>query len=187
MKTTTLLTNKIIAWLLFLVGSLSIFGVLVLAIAYWGDLKTTPRESPKVALQQPKPQVKTERIETAELIPVDQIKADEQPTPPATKYESVDAYFKDAYPNPLSHRFNKPRYERDVSTSRKKKIIERDGGCCLVCGSTYKLEVDHRIALMNNGDNSDENLGTLCDSCHTIKTRLDWKVKKQRRKRGEYH
>ena len=70
--------------------------------------------------------------------------------------------------------------KRDVSERTKKEVKKRDGGCCLVCGSTYQLEVDHRIALMNGGDNSKDNLGTLCDSCHNKKTRLDYKIRKRR-------
>ena len=43
-------------------------------------------------------------------------------TAPATKYESVEAYFKDGNPNPLTHRIGLPRYERDVSDATKRKI-----------------------------------------------------------------
>ena len=99
------------------------------------------------------------------------------------RYETVADYFKAGYgKDPISHRLGLPRYDRNVSSSLRRKIIERDGGCCLVCGSTRLLEVDHRRALMNNGDNSPENLGTLCDDCHNKKTRLDYKIRKQRRK-----
>ena len=98
------------------------------------------------------------------------------------RFATVEAYFKAGNPNPLSHRRGLRNYERDVSEKTKKEVKKRDGGCCLVCGSTYRLEVDHRIALMNGGDNSKKNLGTLCDSCHNKKTRLDYKIRKQRRK-----
>ena len=98
------------------------------------------------------------------------------------RYPTVEKYFSAGNPSPLSHRLGEPLFDRDVSNSRKKAIKERDGGCCLVCGSTVQLEVDHRIALMNGGDNSDANLGTLCDSCHIEKTRYDWAIKRKRRK-----
>ena len=96
------------------------------------------------------------------------------------RFKTVEAYFSDGNPNPLSHRRGLPNYERDVSEKTKKEVKKRDGGCCLVCGSTYRLEVDHRIALMNGGDNSKENLGTFCDRCHNTKTRLDYKIRKRR-------
>ena len=98
------------------------------------------------------------------------------------RFDSVEDYFKAGNPNPLSHRRGLRNCERDVSEKTKKEVKKRDGGCCLVCGSTYRLEVDHRIALMNGGGNSKSNLGTLCDSCHNTKTRLDYKIRKQRRK-----
>jgi hypothetical protein len=84
-------------------------------------------------------------------------------------------------PNPLGHRQGQQLFEGDVSRQRRLAIIERDGGCCLVWGSTIHLEVDQRIALMNGGDNKDANLGTLCDSCHVEKTRYDWADKKRGR------
>ena len=68
-----------------------------------------------------------------------------------------------------------------------RQVKARDGGCCLVCGSTVKLEVDHRIALMNGGDNSIDNLGTLCDECHNEKTRYDYAIRKRRKKEVGKH
>ena len=108
---------------------------------------------------------------------------DQAPIPAEVqRFKTVEAYFKAGNPHPLTHRFGELSFGRDVSNSRRLAIIERDGGCCLVCGSTIDLEVDHRIALMNNGDNSDENLGTLCDECHKEKTRYDWSIQRRRRK-----
>ena len=101
---------------------------------------------------------------------------------PVKRFATVEDYFKDGNPKPLSHRRGLRSYKRDVSEKTKKEVKKRDGNCCLVCGSTYQLEVDHRIALMNGGDNSKKNLGTLCDSCHNKKTRLDYKIRKQRQK-----
>ena len=108
--------------------------------------------------------------------------SDQVSSEPVKRFATVEDYFSNGNPNPLSHRRGLPNYERDVSEKTKKEVKKRDGNCCLVCGSTYQLEVDHRIALMNGGDNSKGNLGTLCDSCHNKKTRLDYKIRKQRRK-----
>lgn len=57
----------------------------------------------------------------------------------------------------------------DVKTREKliKKIKTRDEFCCVVCSVTEsktKLCVHHRN--MNRSDNRDENLVTLCLSCH---------------------
>ena len=59
------------------------------------------------------------------LTPERKVAAPEPETPataPATKYKSVEAYFKDGNPNPLTHRIGLPRYERDVSDATKRKI-----------------------------------------------------------------
>ena len=105
-----------------------------------------------------------------------------KPNRTGTRFKTVEAYFKDGNPNPLSHRFGKPNYDRNVSSKTKQEVKARDGNCCLVCGSTHQLEVDHRIALMNGGSNSVSNLGTLCESCHNQKTRYDYAIRKRRRK-----
>lgn len=116
--------------------------------------------------------------------------SDSQPPPPvvapvqteALRFATVDDYFVAGNPNPISHLAGQQRFKRDVSARKRREIIERDGGCCVVCGSTNSLEVDHRRALMNLGDNSDANLGTLCNSCHVKKTRLDRSLNRKREK-----
>lgn len=97
------------------------------------------------------------------------------------RFSSVEAYFSSSNPNPLSYRRGEPLFERDVSRAKRSAVLLRDGGC-LVCGATEQLECDHRIALMNGGDNSMKNLGTLCDECHKEKTRYDWSIQRRRRK-----
>ncbi len=72
--------------------------------------------------------------------------------------------------------------ERNVSEANKRKVITRDGGRCVVCGSTLKLEVDHKVALMNGGANAESNLATLCDDCHLAKTKMDNSLRRQRQK-----
>lgn len=69
---------------------------------------------------------------------------------------------------------------RDVPQEAKQSVKRRDGHKCVVCGSTVKLEVDHIRALMNGGSNNKSNLATLCDDCHTIKTRLDSSLRRKR-------
>jgi len=62
---------------------------------------------------------------------------------------------------------------RHVSTSRRERILERDGGRCVLCGATVDLHVDHILPLkMWKGRidesrlNSDDNLWTLCNACN---------------------
>lgn len=73
-------------------------------------------------------------------------------------------------------------YERNVDSGTKDYIRNRDGNKCVICSSRVKLEVDHRRALMNGGTNDISNLFTLCDECHTEKTRMDNSLKRKRNK-----
>ena len=63
---------------------------------------------------------------------------------------------------------------------QKVTAFERDGWKCVVCGSSGPLELDHARALMNGGDNSLDNLHTLCHDCHVAKTRLDFALRRHR-------
>lgn len=50
------------------------------------------------------------------------------------------------------------------------KVIERDGGKCVVCLSTEELTVDHITPLSDGGKKYYmENLQTLCKICHSDK------------------
>lgn len=60
------------------------------------------------------------------------------------------------------------------------RIRKRDGYTCQVCGIATRIgQVDHIIALVNGGDNSDTNQRLLCVKCHDDKTRLDLGYKKK--------
>lgn len=64
----------------------------------------------------------------------------------------------------------------------RKAAIERDGGKCVKCGSTVRLEADHIIPASEGGvEMSLENIQTLCHSCHKEKTRDELK-----RRHAEY-
>jgi|APSaa5957512576_1039674.scaffolds.fasta_scaffold30168_3 5-methylcytosine-specific restriction endonuclease McrA len=98
------------------------------------------------------------------------------------QYKNVSNYFRHSNENVGAFDCNLKKYKRNVSAKTKRYIIERDGGSCVICGSTYKLEVDHRRALMNGGNNSYANLATLCDDCHNDKTRMDNSIRRKRNK-----
>lgn len=60
------------------------------------------------------------------------------------------------------------------------KIIERDGGKCVICLSTEDLTVDHIIPLSAGGKKyNTENLQTLCKICHSDKD--GWRSKSWKR------
>jgi len=98
----------------------------------------------------------------------------------AIREQRLNEYFRQANENVGALSCDQTIYERDVSQSVKEFIKSRDGNQCVICGSTYKLEVDHKRALQNGGDNSIANLATLCDDCHTAKTRMDSSLRRKR-------
>ncbi len=63
----------------------------------------------------------------------------------------------------------KPIY-RNVSPSKRFRVLERDGFRCVYCGSTpadgVRLHVDHRIPSSKGGSDNEDNLCTSCDECN---------------------
>ena len=47
-----------------------------------------------------------------------------------------------------------------------KRVLKRDGWRCQKCGSLENLQVHHKIKRSQQGDDSLENLLTLCAYCH---------------------
>ena len=48
----------------------------------------------------------------------------------------------------------------------REKVLRRDGWRCQVCGSMKNLEVHHKKFRSHSGDDSEQNLITLCSGCH---------------------
>jgi 5-methylcytosine-specific restriction endonuclease McrA len=49
----------------------------------------------------------------------------------------------------------------------RQQILRRDGWRCQSCGTMSHLEVHHREFRSHSGEDSEENLITLCVACHT--------------------
>jgi 5-methylcytosine-specific restriction endonuclease McrA len=47
------------------------------------------------------------------------------------------------------------------------QVLRRDGWRCQVCGSMQNLEVHHLRFRSHGGDDSEQNLITLCAQCHS--------------------
>lgn len=61
-------------------------------------------------------------------------------------------------------------YPRDaIPQETRRAVYERDGYKCLKCGSDKYLSLDHIIAVTSGGDNSEDNLRTLCLDCNIAK------------------
>ena len=50
--------------------------------------------------------------------------------------------------------------------SLRQQILRRDGWRCQMCGAMSNLEVHHRDFRSHSGEDSEENLITLCTGCH---------------------
>jgi 5-methylcytosine-specific restriction endonuclease McrA len=48
----------------------------------------------------------------------------------------------------------------------RQRILRRDSWRCQCCGTMSSLEVHHKQFLSQSGDDSEENLITLCICCH---------------------
>ena len=55
---------------------------------------------------------------------------------------------------------------RELSKSRRRRVLERDNHACQWCGSRKFLEVDHVVRYIDGGSDEFDNLRTLCHACH---------------------
>ena len=63
----------------------------------------------------------------------------------------------------------KPTNRKNIPKSVRDAVFKRDNYCCVKCGSTKNLEVDHKVSLANGGTNEMANLQTLCQDCNRRK------------------
>ena len=63
----------------------------------------------------------------------------------------------------------KPNKRKPISKAVREAVFKRDNYCCVKCGSTKNLEVDHKVSLANGGTNEMANLQTLCQDCNRRK------------------
>jgi len=63
--------------------------------------------------------------------------------------------------NPTRTRLDSIAYE-----SLRLRILHRDGWRCQCCGTMSNLEVHHKQFRSQSGNDSEENLITLCTCCH---------------------
>jgi 5-methylcytosine-specific restriction endonuclease McrA len=61
-----------------------------------------------------------------------------------------------------------PRLRLDANTYRElhRRVLERDGWRCQVCGSMQNLQVHHLKFRSQSGGDEEQNLITLCAECH---------------------
>ena len=64
-------------------------------------------------------------------------------------------------PDPPGLRLDSVSYER-----LRQQTLRRDGWRCQSCGAMSNLEIHHKEFRSHSGDDSEENLITLCSTCH---------------------
>jgi 5-methylcytosine-specific restriction endonuclease McrA len=57
----------------------------------------------------------------------------------------------------------------DLTASEWEKIVARYGGCCLRCGATGNITIDHVVPISAGGANCAANVQPLCGSCNSVK------------------
>jgi 5-methylcytosine-specific restriction protein A len=59
--------------------------------------------------------------------------------------------------------------------SVRRRVMVAAASCCQSCGGRVRFngQIDHRIAIINGGENRESNLQFLCKPCHGIKTGED--------------
>ena len=62
----------------------------------------------------------------------------------------------------------RPRLRLDFTLYEqlRNQVLRRDGWRCQACGSMSNLEVHHKEFRSHSGDDSEQNLTTLCSACH---------------------
>ena len=64
-------------------------------------------------------------------------------------------------PMPGRLRLDPAAYER-----LRQEVLRRDGWRCQLCGTMSNLEVHHKQFRSQSGEDSEQNLITLCTACH---------------------
>lgn len=59
------------------------------------------------------------------------------------------------------------RLEPELYEQLRNQVLRRDGWRCQSCGIRSGLEVHHKEFRSQSGDDSEQNLITLCATCHT--------------------
>jgi ATP-dependent DNA helicase RecQ len=65
-------------------------------------------------------------------------------------------------PKPVRLRLDPASYE-----TLRQQVLRRDGWRCQLCGTMENLEVHHQQFRSQSGDDSEENLITVCAACHS--------------------
>jgi 5-methylcytosine-specific restriction endonuclease McrA len=60
------------------------------------------------------------------------------------------------------------RLDPELYEQLRNEVLRRDGWRCQSCGIRSNLEVHHKEFRSHSGDDSEQNLITVCSACHAI-------------------
>jgi len=58
------------------------------------------------------------------------------------------------------------RLDSELYEELRQRVLRRDNWRCQDCGTMSNLEVHHKEFRSHSGDDSEQNLITLCSACH---------------------
>jgi hypothetical protein len=86
-------------------------------------------------------------------------------------FTGVDSEYLDALINGLKRSAPGPEgvRSRTISSRVKMAVWHRDGGRCVLCGSSLDIHYDHDVPFSKGGANTEENIRLLCATCNLKK------------------
>jgi 5-methylcytosine-specific restriction endonuclease McrA len=66
----------------------------------------------------------------------------------------------------LQQKHARLRLDPNTYVQLRKQVLRRNGWRCQLCGARSNLEVHHKEFCSHSGDDSEQNLITLCAVCH---------------------
>jgi len=68
--------------------------------------------------------------------------------------------------NDIPAKIKRLRLDSGSYETLRQQVLHRDGWGCQYCGTRTNLEVHHQTFRSQAGDDSEQNLITLCSACH---------------------
>ena len=71
----------------------------------------------------------------------------------------------------VDQRKSRVKFNPDGYRELRQQLLRRDNWRCQICGSMHNLEIHHKRFRSQAGEDEEQNLITLCNSCHLYQHR----------------